>query len=136
MPDYTLLSLVFRAPFGPLSERHPSELTPLSSFILEILRRILLPTTENRDGITTIQQWLLAYIIHQQQFDIVDFLLCGIDDVIADSIKMGLLLPYGHIISYILVGSMGRHAREPGTDLLMDSLEEWSSLATTMDSGP
>lgn len=63
-------------------------------------------------------------------FDIVDFLLCEIEDVIPNSIKMGRFMPYGHIISYLLAGSLGRTQREPGTPLLMESLEEWSSSAT------
>lgn len=81
--------------------------------------------TGNRDGITALQQWLLAYIIRQQQFDIVDFILCEIEDVISNNIKMGPFKPY------ILVGSMGRHTREAGTDLFMESVEEWSSMKTT-----
>lgn len=68
--------------------------------MLELLRRTLLSRTGNKDKITSLQQWLLSYIVCRQPFDLVDFLLCEMEDVIADSIKMGRLMPYAHIISF------------------------------------
>lgn len=60
-----------------------------------------------------------------------DFILCELEDVIADIIKMSRFMPYAHLISYILASSMGRHVREPGTNLFMESVEEWSNLKCT-----
>lgn len=130
-PDHTLLSEAFRAPFGQLLERHPSELNALGNFLLEILCRTILPRTGNRESITTLHQWVLSYMVRWIPFDLVDFLLCEMEDVIADRIKMSRFMLYGQIISYLLVGSLGRTTREPGTALLMESVEEWSSSATT-----
>lgn len=106
-PDYELISPAFRPPFTTLLEHHPYDLTPVGSLLLELLRHTLLPRTVNRDGITALQQWTLAYIIRQQPFDIVDFLLREIEDVIIDSIKMVCFMPYAHIISYLLASSIG-----------------------------
>lgn len=69
--------------------------------------------------------------MHHQQFYLVDFILCELENVIADSIKMGRFMPYVHLISYILAGSMGRQRREAGTDVFMEYIEQWSSLKTT-----
>lgn len=130
-PDYQMLTPAFHTSFGPLFERHLSDLNSLGRFLLEIVRHTLLLRTASRDSITTLQQWLLAYVIRQHQFDIADFILCELEEVIADSIKMGHFMPYAHLILYILVGGMGRTTREPGTDLFMESVEEWSHLPHT-----
>lgn len=130
-PDFEIISLAFRAPLAALSERHPSDLTPIGNLLLELLRRTFLPRTGNRDAITTLQQWTLAYIICQQQFDLMDFLLCEIEDVIIDSIKMGRFMLDAHIISYLLASSIGHHIRNAGSDNFMPSVEEWSSMKIT-----
>nr|CAB3503796.1 unnamed protein product [Digitaria exilis] len=55
-PDYEMVSPAFGTPFTALSERHPADLTPVGSLLLELLRRTILPRTGNRDGIIALQQ--------------------------------------------------------------------------------
>jgi len=77
-------------------------LTPLATIILEVLRRTILPRTGYREAITALQQWTLAYILHRRDFDIVDFLLCEIEDTIADGLRVGRRFPFGHYLSYMI----------------------------------
>lgn len=107
MPSVDILSPIFRALFNKLSERHSSELTSLSHMLLEAQRHSLLPRTANRDALTALQQCLLLYIVQKITFDLVDFILCKMEDVIADGMKMGRLFPYTHIISYIMAKAKG-----------------------------
>jgi hypothetical protein len=43
----------------------------------------------NRESLTSLQQWLLLSIWTREQFDFMDFMLCEIEDVIADAINVG-----------------------------------------------
>ena len=43
----------------------------------------------NRESLTSLQQWLLLSTWTRYQFDFVDFMLCEIEDVIADAISVG-----------------------------------------------
>nr|CAB3503072.1 unnamed protein product [Digitaria exilis] len=101
-----------------LSERHPSELMPLAHTLLEAMRQ---------DALTALQQWLLSYLVQQIPFDLVDFILCEIEDVISDGMKMGRFLPYGHIISYIMASAPGERI-DMGVMAIPFGLEIWSSL--------
>ena len=48
------------------------------------LRRTLLPRSGNPKGFTVLQQLLLLHILTHDPFDIVDFILAEIEDVITD----------------------------------------------------
>lgn len=122
-PIVDMVTPIFRAPFNELSETHPSELTPLAHTLLE--RHSLLARTGNRDALTTLQQWLLAHIVHRLQFNLVDIILCEIDDVISDGMKMGRFFPYTHIISFIMAKAKGTRVG-PGGLALPSGLVAWS----------
>jgi len=63
--------------------------------------------------VTSIQQWLILHIMSHTPFDIVDFLLCEIQDSIADGLKAGRQQPYAHIISYLLDRTIVHHLQNP-----------------------
>jgi predicted cupin superfamily sugar epimerase len=53
------------------------------------MRKTVLPHGGNRESLTSLQQWLLLSIWTGEQFDFMDFMLCEIEDVIADAINVG-----------------------------------------------
>jgi len=59
------------------------------------------------------QQWLLSYIFHQTSFDIVDLLLCEMEDVIFDGIRVRRQLTFGHFLCHILPALFPRHRLQP-----------------------
>ena len=50
---------------------------------------------------TGLQQLLLLHILTHEPFDIVDFILAEIEDVITDGMGVVWQFPYAHWISYI-----------------------------------
>ena len=52
------------------------------------MRKTVLPHGGNQESLTSLQQWLLS-IWTGEQFDFLDFMLCEIEDVIADAINVG-----------------------------------------------
>jgi len=66
------------------------------------LKRNLLFRIGYSEGITALQQWLLIYILEGMQFDIVDFFICEIEDVIMEGLTSSRRQPYDHWISWIL----------------------------------
>ena len=54
------------------------------------------------EGTTALQQWLLIYILGGLPFDIVDFFICELEDVIMDGLTLSRRQPYAHWISWIL----------------------------------
>ena len=73
------------------------------------LRHSLLPWMGGGEVVTSIQHWLLLHILSHTPFDIVDFLLCGVEESIADGVKAGRQQPYAHIISYLLDRAIVQH---------------------------
>ena len=65
------------------------------------LRRTLLPRTGYPEGFTALQQQLLIHILRHEPFNIVDFILAEIEDVVTDGMGQGRQLPYAHWISHI-----------------------------------
>jgi hypothetical protein len=53
-PDHETAAAIYRPPFGPASERHPSALTPLAYTLLDALCRSLLSRTGNRETVTAL----------------------------------------------------------------------------------
>jgi hypothetical protein len=84
------------------SYRTPTLLNPEAKVVHKALRRTLLPRIPNDETITSLQQWLLLCIMTGQAFDIVDFLLSEIEDVIFDGMFLSPKLPYAHFISFFL----------------------------------
>ena len=66
------------------------------------MRKTVRPRGGNRESLTSLQQWLLLSIWTREQFDFLDFMLCEIEDVIADAINVGRQQVYPHIIYYLL----------------------------------
>jgi hypothetical protein len=56
---------------------------------------------ELQGGCTHIQLWLLGALISHSEFDVVDFLICEIEDTVLDGLRARQQLPYAHYISYI-----------------------------------
>ena len=70
---------------------------------------------------TSIQQWLILHIMSHTPFDIVDFLLCEVEESIAVGVKAGRQQPYAHIISYLLDRAIVQHLQNPPRHGLADS---------------
>ncbi|TVU48711.1 hypothetical protein EJB05_08356, partial [Eragrostis curvula] len=81
--------------------RETRYLNLVAKVVHEALRRTLLPRHGHADKMSSLQQWLLIHIMDGEQFDIVDFLLCEIEDVITDGLACSRQQPYAHFISYI-----------------------------------
>ena len=79
----------------------PSLLTPEAYAVHMALRRTLLPRSGYPEGFTVLQQLLLLHILTHGPFDIVDFILAEIEDVITDGMGVVRQFPYAHWISYI-----------------------------------
>ena len=48
-----------------------------------------------------IQLWLLGVLISHSKFDMVDFLICEIEDTVLDGLRAWRLLPYDHYLCHI-----------------------------------
>ena len=83
-PSHEAISQCFRQPFPASYARVPSLLTPEAYAVHMALRRTLLPRSGYPEGFTGLQQLLLLHILTQMPFDIVDFILAEIEDVITD----------------------------------------------------
>ena len=66
-----------------------------------VLRRTLLLRSGYPEGFTGLQQLLLLHILTHEPFDILDFILAEIEDVITDGMGVVRQFPYAHWISYI-----------------------------------
>ena len=66
------------------------------------LRKSLLFRIGYNEGITALQQWLLLYIMIGQDFDLVDFFICELEDVILDGMTVHRRHPFAHWICWIL----------------------------------
>ena len=80
------VSVLFQQPFHPGTPRVPSRLTPVAYVIHFAIKRSLLFRIGYSEGITALQQRLLIYILGAMQFDIVDFFICEIEDVIMEGL--------------------------------------------------
>ena len=96
------VSVLFQPPFLPGTPRVPSRLTPVAYVIHFALKRSLLFRIGYSEGITALQQWLLIYILGGLPFDIVDFFICELEDVIMEGLTSSRRHPYAHWISWIL----------------------------------
>ena len=63
-------------------------LTPEAKALHMALRCNLLPRIGYGEVITSLQQWLILSIVTNQRFDVVDLILCEIQDVIVDGMTM------------------------------------------------
>ena len=100
-PSHEAITQCFRQPFPASYARVPSLLTPEAYAVHMALRRTLLPRSGYPEGFTGLQQLLLLHILTHEPFDIVDFILAEIEDVITDGMGVVRQFPYAHWISYI-----------------------------------
>ena len=119
-PSHEQIRICFREPelIVPGFQRHPLLLTPAARVVHRALRRSLLPRSGYGEALTAPQQWLLSYIFHQMLFDIVDLLLCEMEDIIFDGIRIRRQLAYGHFLCHILPKLFPRHRVPPPSCLL------------------
>jgi hypothetical protein len=54
-----------------------------------------------REATTHIQLWLLGALISHSEFDVVDFLICEIEDTVLDGLRARHQLSYAHYLCYI-----------------------------------
>jgi hypothetical protein len=64
-------------------------LSPEAIVVHRALRKTLLPRIGNAKSIISIQQWLLLHVMTSRPFNIMDFVLCEIEDVILDWVDHG-----------------------------------------------
>jgi hypothetical protein len=80
----------------------PEMLTHEANVVHQALRKTLLPQIGNAESITSLQQWLLLHVMTGRPFNIVDFILAEIEDVIFDGLTMAQNMLYAHWISFML----------------------------------
>jgi hypothetical protein len=54
-----------------------------------------------REATTHFQLWLLGALVSHSEFDVVDFLICEIEDTVLDGIHARRQLPYAHYLCHI-----------------------------------
>jgi hypothetical protein len=92
---------LFRPPFSDGSRRSPADFTTVAKFLYKLMRRTLLPWMGYREAATHIQLWLLRALVSHSEFDVVDFLICGIEDTVLDGLCARRQLPYAHYLCHI-----------------------------------
>jgi hypothetical protein len=100
-PATAHVAALFRPPFTDGSQRSPADFTPATKFLDELMRRTLLPRMGYREATTHIQLWLLGALISHSEFDVVDFLICEIEDTVLDGLRARRQLPYAHYLCHI-----------------------------------
>jgi len=103
IPLVDFVAPCFRPPFGEGSSRTVGDLTRPARILDFVLRKTLLPRTGYRDGFTRIQQWLVAHLISQTQFDLWDLIVSEIEDTISESFRGRRQLPYTHWITLLIL---------------------------------
>ena len=73
------------------------------------LRKSLLFRIGYNEGITALQQWLQLHILTGRDFDIVDFFICELEDVIMDGMTVNRRQPFAYWICWILA-QLGQNA--------------------------
>jgi hypothetical protein len=86
-PATAHVAALFRPPFTDGSRRSPANFTPATKYLYQVMRRTLLPRMGYRESTTHIQLWLLGALISHSEFDVVDFLICEIEDMVLDGLR-------------------------------------------------
>jgi hypothetical protein len=101
-PGTAHVAALFRPPFSDGSRCSPADFTTAAKFLFQLMRRTLLPRMGYREATTHIQLWLLGALVSHSEFDVVDFLICEIEDTVLDGMRARRQLPYAH---YLLLGT-------------------------------
>jgi hypothetical protein len=100
-PGAAHVAALFRPPFSDGSRRSPIDFTTAAKFLFQLMRRTLLPRMGYREATTHIQLWLLGALVSHSEFDVVDFLICEIEDTVLDGMRARRQLPYAHYLCHI-----------------------------------
>jgi hypothetical protein len=100
-PATAHVTALFRPPFSDGSRRSPADFTTTAKYLYQLMRRTLLSWMGYREATTHIQFWLLGALISHSKFDVVDFLICEIEDTILDGLRAWRQLPYAHYLCHI-----------------------------------
>ena len=100
-PPVAHVAAIFCPPFDEGSRRSPRDMTRLAQVLEIAMRKTLLPQVGFREALTHLQQWLLGALVSHTVFDVVDFLLCEIEDTVMDGCRAHHQLPYAHYLSHI-----------------------------------
>jgi hypothetical protein len=92
---------LFRPPFIEGLRRSLADFTPAAKYLYELMRRTLLPRMGYRKATTHIRLWLLGALISHSEFDVVDFLICEIENTVLDGLRARRQLPYAHYLCHI-----------------------------------
>ena len=95
------MATIFRPPFDEGSRQSLRDMTHLAQVLETAMRKTLLPRVCFREALTHLQQWLLGALVSHTVFDVVDFLLCEIEDIVMDGCRAHRQLPYAHYLSHI-----------------------------------
>jgi hypothetical protein len=93
---------LFSGDFGEGSSRRPHDMIPLVRILDGIIKRMILPRLNFRDGTTRMQQWLLSYLVRGMPFNIWDLMLCEIEDAIYESFQAKRHMHYAHWIYFLI----------------------------------
>jgi hypothetical protein len=100
-PGTAHVTALFRSPFSDGSRRFPADFTTAAKFLYQLMRQTLLPRMGYREAATHIQLWLLGALVSHSEFDVVDFLICEIEDTVLDGLCAQRQLPYAHYLYHI-----------------------------------
>jgi hypothetical protein len=92
---------LFRPPFTDGSRSSLADFTPAAKYLYQVMRQTLLPRMGYREATIHIQLWLLGALISHSEFDVVDFLICEIEDTVLDGLRARRQLPYAHYLCHI-----------------------------------
>jgi hypothetical protein len=100
-PGTAHVAALFRPPFSDGSRRSSADFTTAARFLYQLMRQTLLPQMGHREAATHIQLWLLGALVSHLEFDVVDFLICEIEDTVLDGLRARRQLPYAHNMCHI-----------------------------------
>jgi hypothetical protein len=100
-PGTAHVATLFRPPFSDGSRCSPTDFTTAAKFLYQLMRQTLLPRMGYREAATHIQPWLLGALVSHSEFDVVDFLICEIEDTVLDGLRAWRQLPYAHSLCHI-----------------------------------
>jgi hypothetical protein len=100
-PGTAHIAALFRLPFSDGSRCSPADFTTAAKFLYQLMRRTLLPRMGYREAATHIQLWLLGALVSHSKFDVVDFLICEIEDTVLDGLRARRQLLYAHYLCHI-----------------------------------
>jgi hypothetical protein len=78
---------LFRPPFSDGSRCSLADFTTAAKFLYQLMRQTFLPRMGYREAATHILLWLLGALVSHSEFDVVDFLICEIEDTVLDGLR-------------------------------------------------